>query len=66
MVKPVMMLMKRQGSSFHVVSHETANFAVENHHKDERGLFVLPLSAINSASIRTEICVSCVKRWSAL
>ena len=66
MVKPVMMLMKRQGSSFHVVSQETANFAVENHHKDERGLFVLPLSAINSASIRTEICVSCVKRWSAL
>lgn len=39
MVKPVMMLMKRQGSSFHVVSQETANFAVENHHKDERGLF---------------------------
>ena len=66
MVKPVMMLMKRQGSSFHVVSQETANFAVENHHKGEKGLFVLPLSAINSASIRTEICVSCVKRWSAL
>ena len=63
MVKPVMMLMKRQGSSFHVVSQETANFAVENHHKDERGLFVLPLSAIRSASIRTEICESCLKRW---
>ena len=66
MVKPVMMLMKRQRSMYHVVSEATANFAIKHHAKDEKGLFVLPLSAINSASIRTEICVSCVKRWSAL